>query len=383
MKKSPNNYCVILAGGIGSRLWPVSRVHKPKQFLDLFGTGRTLLQQTYDRFAHFIDPANIYVSTNREYVDMVCEQLPQVPEENILSEPIRRNTLASVAWAASLIHHRCPKANIVASPADQMISNEVAFGEDILGGLDFVAQTEALLTIGVKPTRPDTGYGYIQVGDAADSENFALVNYLGEQAAQSGNTLNAPIFARVKSFTEKPELEFAKMFMESGEFYWNTGLFLWNADVMIRAIVKLVPNYADEIREVEELEEKREAGCMPECFSALPNLSLDYGILERSDNVYVQQGRFGWADLGNWWSLHDDALSDEDGNVVLNTEAMLYKCKGNVVRLPEGRIAVLDGLENFVVAEEGNVLMICPKSDAASMRRMMTDAQMKLGEELG
>lgn len=354
------NYCVILAGGIGSRLWPVSRVDKPKQFLDLFGTGRTLLQQTYDRFAKIIPPEHIYISTNQQYVELIAEQLPQMPRARVLAEPIRRNTLPSVAWATSLIAHQCPEANIVVTPADQLILQEDKFHEDILRGLDFVGRTEGLLTMGVKPSRPDTGYGYIQVGeDIIDGA-----------------------FSKVKSFTEKPELNFARMFMESGEFYWNTGIFLWNAQIMLKAILKQVPDYAEELADLATEEQKDMAYCVPEYFSALPNLSLDYGILERSENVYVQVCHFGWADLGNWWSLHDDATCDANQNVLLNTRALLYNCNGNVIRLPEGRVAVLDGLKDFVVAEEGNVLMICPKDDISALRRMMTDAQMQLGEEL-
>lgn len=360
MNTSASHYCVILAGGIGSRLWPVSRTSKPKQFLDLFGTGRTLLQQTYDRFVGIVPPEHIYISTNQQYIDLVAEQLPQVPRERVLAEPIRRNTLPSVAWATSLIAQETPDANIVVTPADQLILDETKFREDILRGLDFVGRTEGLLTMGVKPTRPDTGYGYIQAGEE-----------VGDGA-----------FAKVQSFTEKPALEFAQMFMESGEFYWNTGLFLWNARIMLKAILRQVPDYVEEFADLASREHKDIAHCVPEYFSALPNLSLDYGILERSENVYVQLCRFGWADLGNWWSLHDDSTCDAQQNVLLDTKALLYNCKGNVIRLPRGRVAVLDGLENFVVAEEDNVLMICPKGDMSALRRMMTDAQMKLGEEL-
>lgn len=360
MDSSELNYCVILAGGIGSRLWPVSRVNKPKQFLDLFGTGRTLLQQTYDRFAKIIPSDHIYISTNQQYVELVEQQLPQVDHDRILAEPIRRNTLPSIAWATSLIADLCPEANIVVTPADQLILQEENFHSDIIRGLEFVSRTEGLLTMGVKPSRPDTGYGYIQMGEELIEETFS----------------------KVKSFTEKPELNFAQMFVESGEFYWNTGLFLWNAQVMLRAILKLVPDYAGELTDLSDYKHTDTNGCVPEYFSALPNLSLDYGILERSENVYLQICHFDWADLGNWWSLHDNTICDENHNVLLDTSALLYKCKGNVVRLPKNRVAVLDGLEDFVIAEEGNVLMICPKDDVSALRRMMTDAQIQLGEEL-
>ncbi len=353
-------YCVILAGGIGSRLWPVSRADKPKQFLDLFGSGRTLLQQTYDRFAQIIPTDHIYISTNKQYIGLVHEQIPQIPDEQILAEPIRRNTLPCAAWATSKIATICPDANIVVSPADQLILHEEKFRENILQGLNFVADTDGILTMGIKPTRPDTGYGYIQV----------------EEDVTEGS------FSRVKSFTEKPGYDFAKMFMESGEFYWNTGLFLWNANVLLRTLNQLAPEYIHQITTQAEIEHKGLNEYIPECFSTLPNLSLDFAVLERCEKVYVQIGGFGWADLGNWWSIHDDASCDEQGNVLLDSEAMLYNSKGNVIRMPKGRIAVIDGLNEFVVAEEGNVLMICPKSDVGAMRRMITDAQMKLGDEL-
>ena len=217
------NYCVILAGGIGSRLWPVSRKELPKQFLDWFGTGRTLLQQTYDRFRKIIDAKHIFIVTNEHYADLVREQLPEVAQDRILKEPIRRNTLPSVAWATTCISHLCPHGNVIVSPADQLILEENNFDNDVLKGLDFVGHSDCLLTMGVKPTRPDTGYGYIQA-----HENM-------EEGA----------FARVKSFTEKPALDFARVFMESGEFYWNTGLYLYNVRTMMKAIHDLVPDYRD------------------------------------------------------------------------------------------------------------------------------------------
>lgn len=234
------NYCVILAGGIGSRLWPVSRKELPKQFLDWFGTGRTLLQQTYDRFRKIIDAKHIFIVTNEHYADLVREQLPEVAQDRILKEPIRRNTLPSVAWATTCISHLCPHGNVIVSPADQLILEENNFDNDVLKGLDFVGHSDCLLTMGVKPTRPDTGYGYIQA-----HENM-------EEGA----------FARVKSFTEKPALDFARVFMESGEFYWNTGLYLYNVRTMMKAIHDLVPDYRDSLTEaIDAIDEMTSAGC--------------------------------------------------------------------------------------------------------------------------
>lgn len=355
------NFCVILAGGIGSRLWPMSRHDKPKQFLDFFGVGRTLLQQTYDRFAKFIPAQNIYISTNELYLDLVKEQLPEISVDQILPEPIRRNTLPSAAWATAYIAHINADARIVVTPADQLIYDEEIFRADILKGLDFVGRHDVLLAMGVKPTRPDTRYGYIQ----------------------SDEELIDGTFSRVKSFTEKPELQFAKMFQESGEFYWNTGLFLWHVKTKLNAVRKVAPEYVKELVDTASLDRKDLSKCVPEHFSALPNLSLDYGVLERSENVHLQIGHFGWADLGIWNALQEDCPleKNENNNVLLDTEAILYDCSGNIIRLPKGRIAVVDGLKDFIVAEEGNVLMICPKNDQGALRRMMTDAQMKLGED--
>ena len=359
METNKNNYCVILAGGIGSRLWPVSRVELPKQFLDWFGTGRTLLQQTYDRFSEFIAPENIYVVTNEQYVDLVKQQIPGICSCKILEEPIRRNTLPSVAWATTCIAHACPDARVIVSPADQLILEEKHFVQNVLSGLDFVEKENCLLTMGVRPTRPDTGYGYIQA----------------HEEMQEGT------FAKVKSFTEKPALDFAKVFMESGEFYWNTGLYLYNVNAMMKAIHDLVPDYRDSLTESSIGIEGCGPCSVPKHFDTLPNMSLDYSILEKSENVYVQVCDFGWADLGSWCSLHNDTQQDSQDNVLLNTEALLYNSQGNVVCLPKGRVAVIAGLKDFVVAEQGNVLMICPKEDNATLRRLMTDAQMKLGEE--
>ena len=350
------NYCVILAGGIGSRLWPVSRKALPKQFLDWFGVGRTLLQQTYDRFVRIVPRDHIFVVTNEAYAQYVTEQLPELSTNRVLMEPIRRNTLPSVAWATTCITLLCDDANVVVTPADQVIMNEPRFEEDVLRGLRFVSQQGCLLTMGVKPTRPDTGYGYIQV----DEE------------------LCDGVFSKVKSFTEKPEVEFAKMFVASGEFYWNTGLYLYNVRTMTKAIHDLVPDYRDCLTENMGGEEMCR---VPSHFNTLPNLSLDYSILEKSENVYVQVCGFGWADFGSWSGVYCDTGHDEHDNLLLDSQAVLHDAHGNVICMPKGRVAIVQGLNDFVVAEHGNVLMICPKHDAGAFRRMHTNVQMMLGED--
>lgn len=357
-----NNYCLILAGGKGKRLWPVSREDMPKQFLDFFSVGKTLLQQTYERMAKIIDAKNIIVATNREYVKLVAEQLPDMPEENILAEPVNRNTAPSVAWATCRILHRNQDANLVVVPSDQMIVNEESFDKNVLTGLDWVALNDGLLTMGIKPTRPEPGYGYIQISDEKISEEN---------------------ISRVKSFTEKPEREFAKMFMQSGEFYWNTGLFLARCSYLRECLKKIFPPVlrtidSDDVDYSVEKEEK----CIEEHYSVYPNLSIDYGILEKSDNVYVMQCSFGWADLGTWHSMYETMSRGAGDNVVLSKKVLLDKCTGNIVKLPDDHIAVLNGLDGYIVAEKGNVLLVCKKEDSSALvRKYINEVQMEHGEE--
>ena len=348
------NYCLILAGGNGSRLWPVSRTVRPKQFMDLLGTGRTMLQQTYDRVARFIAPDHIYISTNVEYLPLVHEQLPQMDDAHILQEPVRRGTLAAVAWGTVVIAKENPEANVFITPADHLIIDEEAYRRDVLEGLDFVSRNEKLLVAGIRPTRPETGYGYIQVDDSVEV---------------------APGINPVKSFTEKPSAEFAQIFMDEGDFLWNAGLGYFKVDVMLGNLYRLVPEYQIEIPRMMAEAETATPRLVPEFFSSLPNLNIDVSIMERSENVCVQQAHFGWTDLGTWASLYDDSPADAQGNVLLNTSAYLYDCTGNIIRLPKGRTAVVKGLKDYVIAEEGEILMICPREDAAAMRKMHTDTK--------
>ena len=349
-----NNYCLILAGGNGSRLWPVSRTTRPKQFMDLLGTGRTMLQQTYDRIARFIDPSHIYLSTNVDYLPLVHEQLPEVDDAHILEEPVRRGTLAAVAWGTVVIAKKNLRANILVTPSDHIIVGEDDYRRDLLAGLDFVSRHEKLLVTGIKPSRPETGYGYIQIDDGH---------------------VEAPGIYTVKSFTEKPDATFAQMFIDEGDFLWNAGLDFFNVNVMLSNLYRLVPEYQVEIPRMMAEAESSVPTLVPEFFSSLPNLNIDISIMERSENVCVQEGHFGWADMGTWASLFVDAPSDAQGNVLLNTPAFLYDCQNNVIRLPNGRTAVVKGLQDYVIAEEGEILMICPRGDVTSMRRMHIDTK--------
>ena len=354
---SEYHFCLILAGGIGSRLWPASRESFPKQFMDFEGSGRTLIQQTYDRFVRFIRPDHIFVSTQESYLPILQEQLPQLAREQILAEPVRRGTLAPVTWATTVISQRCPEACIAVTPADQEIYDDVAFDNDILHALEMVAENPGVVNMGVAPTRPEPGYGYVQMGIPVDADQRIY---------------------HVKTFTEKPDLEFARLFMDSGEFLWNTGLFVFGAHYMLNNIIKHVPEYQDVYPSM---------GTYP----VLPNLSIEHAVLEHTGHSYVQKCRFGWADLGTWQGIATDALhapqmntphpppdvkTDGRGNVTVHSEALFDNAIGNIVRLPSGHLAAISGLNNFVVTEENGVLMICPKDDAAAMRRLQTLAHL-------
>jgi mannose-1-phosphate guanylyltransferase len=348
-----------MGGGIGSRFWPFSRKTLPKQFLDFFGTGRSLLQQTFDRFNKIIPAENILIVTNEMYADLVRFQLPGLHPEQVLLEPTRRNTAPCIAWASYHIRALNPKANIVVAPSDHLILKEGEFLDAVEKGLEFVSHSDKLLTLGIKPNRPETGYGYIQIAEK-EGENFY----------------------KVKTFTEKPELELAKVFVESGEFYWNSGLFLWNVNSIIATTEKVLPELCNILKKGEELYgTPEEKVFIDENFPLCPNVSIDFGVMEKADNVYVSLGDFGWSDLGTWGSLYDQSPKDEHGNVVLKGESLIYNSKDNIVVLPKNKLAVIEGLEGYLVAESDNVLLICKKDEEYAIRKYVNDAQIKLGDE--
>ncbi len=360
MNKTDNNYCVILAGGKGRRLWPCSRQQFPKQFIDFFGTGRTQLQQTYDRMSKIINRDNIFINTNEQYSDLVREQLPQIPDANLMAEPIHRNTAPSVAWASRRILHINPKANLIVVPSDQLIFNEDQFRKDVEEGLQFVEENDSMLTMGVKPTRPEPGYGYIQIGDYSKNDIF-----------------------KVQSFIEKPDRNFAKMFMESGEWYWNTGMFLSNVRYLQTLLYNLLPVVLRNLNEEEgNYSYIKENEFIKKNFTSYPNISIDYGILEKSDNIYVKKCDFGWADVGTWHSIYEAMQKSEDDNVVINSDVILEDSHSNVVKLPQGKLAIINGLDGFIVAEKDNVLMICKKEDSSALvRKYVNEVQMKKGDD--
>lgn len=355
-----SNYCVILAGGKGRRLWPCSREQHPKQFVDFFGTGKTQLQQTYDRIAKVIPRENIFINTNHLYAHLVREQLPDLPEGRLMSEPIHRNTAPSVAWASHRIRKIDPNAKIIVTPSDQDVHDEEAFKANVYEGLEFIENHDGLLTMGVKPTRPEPGYGYIQLGERISNSLY-----------------------EVQSFTEKPDREFARMFIESGEFYWNTGIFISKVSYLISCFEKLLPivfRQFDAMHANFTFEE--EDAFINENFPSYPNLSIDYGILEKSDHVYVMQCSFGWADLGTWHSTYEAMQKSEDDNVVIDSDVILEDCRNNIIKMPKGRVAVINGLDGYIIAEKDNVLLICKKEDSSALvRKYVNEVQLKFGDK--
>ena len=362
MENNSNLFCVILAGGKGKRLWPSSRVETPKQFMDFFGTGRTQLQATYDRFVKILPKEHIYICTCKEYEQKAQEQLPDLPASNILVEPVNRNTAPSVAWAGRRIRREHgTNANIIITPSDQLVLNEELFHKNVLEGLEFVANHDILLTMGVIPTRPEPGYGYIQLGEQTELEDVY----------------------KVQSFTEKPEREFAKLFMESGEFYWNTGIYMANVRYLREAFLALFPELShrlDDIRDDQSLEE--ELAFVNQYYPSYPNTSLDYAILERSKNVHVMKCDFGWADLGTWHGIYECLQKGREDNVVIDSEVVLEDCSNNIIKLPKGKLGVINGLNGFIVAEQDNVLMICKKGDSSSMvKKYANEVGIRYGED--
>lgn len=359
--ENSQNYCVILAGGRGRRLWPSSREACPKQFIDFFGTGRTQLQATYDRVIKLLPKENIYICTCKEYLDMARQQLPEVPERNVMVEPIHRNTAPTVAWAAMRIHKKNPEANVLVLPSDQMVLNESSFLRNVEIGFNYVSENDVLLVMGVKPTRPEPGYGYIQLGDLSCK----------------------PDVYAVKSFTEKPEREFATMFMQSGEFYWNTGIFQANVRYLLQSFEGIFPEVLRTLRYKKiEYTYEEEMAFVIENYPRYPNISLDYAVLEQGKNVFVMKCDFGWADLGTWHAIYESMSKVEGDNVIIDSDVMMEDCNNNVIKLPKGKVGVFNGLEGYIVADQGNVLMICKKGDDSSLvRKYVNEVRLKYGDE--
>ncbi len=347
MSKS-NTYVAIMAGGIGSRFWPASRTATPKQFLDILGVGKSLIRLTFERFLNLAPAENIFVLTNALYKDLVLEHLPELQEEQVLCEPSRNNTAPCVAYMAMKLHQLNPEANFVVAPSDHVILDETTFLEIIREGLDFTNENDALLTLGIQPTRPDTGYGYI--------------NY-------EKNTADG--VHKVIRFTEKPQLDKAKEMLASGDYLWNAGIFVWRT----RSILSAFQKYASDIYNVlskgnEFYNTEDEQGFINEYYPTTTKISIDFAIMEKAENVYTIPSSFGWSDLGTWASLYAESEKNSENNVVNANPVFFEQVSGCLVRAPENKMLVLRGLENFIVIDEGDVLMIYPMDKEQDIKKV-------------
>jgi mannose-1-phosphate guanylyltransferase len=353
-----------MAGGVGSRFWPMSRTEKPKQFIDILGTGKSLLQQTFERFLPICPAENIYVVTNNIYIDLVLEQLPDIKKEHVLGEPLRKNTAPCIAYANHKIKIENPNANIIVAPADHLTLKEKAFEERIKEGLDFIKENNVLLTLGIKPSRPDTGYGYIQINNdfKVDTKNEKL--------------------KKVKTFTEKPNLEMAEFFVESGEFFWNSGIFIWNINSINESFNKFLPDINILFEKGADLyNTDKETSFINDTYSKCVNISIDYGVMEKADNVYVLQSDFGWSDLGTWGALYEKKPKDENKNALSSNNIMTYDTKNSIIELPKDKLAVIQGLDDFIVVEANNTLLICKKTEEQMIKQFVTDVEIKKGDK--
>lgn len=347
-----DKYVVILAGGIGIKFWPFSRNHKPKQFLDLLGTGKSLLQMTYDRFKDAFEPYQFIVVTNKRYLSLVKEQLPQIPDNQILVEPLRRNTAASIALASYKIKKLNPNAMVLISPSDQLIFNEPAFFEAIDQAIEGASAPGNLVTIGIRPNRADTSYGYIQ--------------YFPD---------NEKRVKKVKTFTEKPDFSLATTFLESGDFVWNSGTFIWKNESIINAFEKYLPEMAEVFEEGEiYFCTEKEHLFLNKAYSLIKNISIDHGILERSDEFFMVLGDFGWSDLGSWQNLYDISDKDNEQNSVKG-KALLYDTENCFIQLPQDKLVVIQGLKDYLISDSENVLLICKLGEESKFREYVTDAR--------
>ena len=366
-----NNFCVIMAGGIGSRFWPFSRESKPKQFLDFFGTGRSLLQMTVDRFRPIVPIENMLIVTNVAYKDLILEQVPDMQESQILCEPARRNTAPCIAYATAWIKERLRvtgyglrEANVVVAASDHLILEEEKFRQTILEAFEFVSQNEAICTLGMQPTRPETGYGYIQF---TKDKCTMYEGCTKEERTKDG-------IYPVKEFKEKPDLETAKKYLASGDYLWNSGIFVWSLETIDAAIRKYMPEVAAIFAEGDGLiGTAKERDFIENNFPKCPNISVDYGIMEKANNVYVLPSSFGWSDLGTWGSLYELSEKDAQQNVSLHSTAHFYEAKGNIVVLEPGKVAIVQGVDDMIIAEESGALLICKKAEEQRIKQFVSE----------
>ena len=349
-----------MAGGIGSRFWPMSRTNFPKQFLDILNTGKTLIQSTFDRFATFIPVENIYIVTSDTYKEIVMEQLPLLNPDNILCEPSRKNTAPCVAYISYKLLQLNPEANLICAPADHLILEPEKFQQTCLSALEFTANIKALLTLGIKPTNPNTGYGYIQFEQLAVSENVY----------------------KVKTFTEKPDRDLAKTFVASGDFLWNAGIFVWQIKNIIKAFETFLPELHELfLNELESFNTEEEGNAIDRIYPQCVNISIDYGIMEKADNVYVIPASFGWSDLGTWASAYDTIEKDYLENAVAGNNVMIIDATKNMVHADNKKLVLIQGLEDFIVVDTKDVLLICKKDKEQEIKEYVAEVKRNKGEK--
>lgn len=352
-----NRYCVIMAGGAGTRFWPMSRQNCPKQFLDILGTGKSFIRHTYERFNNIVPNENFIVVTNRRYKELVLQHIPELSESQILCEPIGRNTAPCIAYAAYTLKKKNPDAEMIVTPADHLILNETEFHVVVEKALNFVHDNSALMTIGITPIRPETGYGYIQRTNDND-------------------------VCKVKCFTEKPSREMAEAFLECGEFLWNSGIFIWKLRDILEALSRHLPDHAALFASVEDdLCTDRETAAIERVFSECRPISIDYGVMEMADNVYVINGDFGWSDVGTWGSLYQNLRKDRYANAYDRDRVYVYNTRNTLVSLPKDKVAVVNGLKDYIVVDTEDALLICPMNDEQNIKSYIEEVRFSTGEK--
>ena len=346
-----------MAGGVGSRFWPMSRRNMPKQFLDILGTGKSFIRSTYERFLPLVPKENFLVVTNRAYRSLVMEHIPELDPEQILCEPIGRNTAPAIAYAAHRLRKKCADARMIVTPSDHLILNEAEFQVAINECLEFVADHDALMTVGIEPSRPDTGYGYLQKSDSN-------------------------VISRVKCFTEKPALEIAQAFVDCGEFVWNSGLFVWSIDSIMRAFETYLPeHHALFTSAYDALATESEEQAIEQVFAECKSISIDYGVMEKAENVYVRCSDFGWSDVGTWGSVYQLSQKDRNENMLSHDGCYAYDTSKSIVSVREGKVAVIKGLNDYIVVDTDDVLLVCPRSDEQSIKKYIDDVRFDKGEK--
>lgn len=346
-----NKYCVIMAGGIGSRFWPLSQKDKPKQFIDILSTGKSMIRETYDRFLSIVPKENIIILTNEIYRSLVLEYLPDIKESHVLCEPLKRNTAPCIAYAAHWIYSQNKNGVMVVAPSDHYIGNKGKFDSDINECFDIVESNDILMTIGVRPYRPETGYGYIQMGDKYTDA-----------------------VSKVKTFTEKPDLEMAKVFLDSGEFLWNSGIFLWSCKSIISAFELYAPHINSIFIAGDNLyNTSKEQAFINEFYSECENISIDYAIMEKAKNVHVYDANFVWSDIGTWGSLYDHLEKDEHNNAVNTCDAIFHNASNCLVATDSNKSVVIDGLNDYIIVDSESGLLICPMANEHKIRKYINE----------